>query len=523
MIEILKSDLSDDKDFKKRKAFIKRIYDLKNEPMYNSKFKQNITWENQELYLFFIYKNFLKSLVEKADFYKEKFSKMALNNKMIMEKQIEIYNSPTEELINEFYILKLCEGEFIKVYINNLQDFLKEVEANYNLRFGKDINWIEKEENRFIFEDYFQFLGSYNFNGFINTSIKNFWKETFSSISHDEKSQLIEYINNFNKKIKHNLIFELNRNELLIKKNNKVTNRIKDIDIYVFSNLINDINEKPSPICLDYYLNKNLKLNNYNTHLFMMKNKKIWKQITIDILSSKALSETQECLFENSFIDILSDKEFLSNIFDNIKYFIYKTNFTASTNLLTQRIYEYGLYMLHENENIALLMYYAFNNISNIHEICGHININMQNRNCQNNESFESPNIDKFNSRLYSEYAQYRKKESGETIEIELFGRKIVSLTIREALFSLDPLNYTKGKKYFKENFKKCNELNFSDIINESSKEKYFKKLGIDIDKLPENIYTFFPPGNKSKINEETEFKRESPDHPIEFYYNLTK
>jgi len=168
------------------------------------------------------------------------------------------------------------------------------------------------------------------------------------------------------------------------------------------------------------------------------------------------------------------------------------------------------------------LIYYAFNNISNIHEIGGHTNINMQNRFSQGNKSFESPRIDN-NSNLYSVYAQTRKKESGETIEIELFGRKIDSLTIREALFSLDPINYTKGKKYFKENFTKCNSLEFKDIVNQSSKEKYFKNLGIDIDQIPDNIYKSFPLENKSRINIETVFKRDRLDHPIEFYYKLSK
>ena len=166
------------------------------------------------------------------------------------------------------------------------------------------------------------------------------------------------------------------------------------------------------------------------------------------------------------------------------------------------------------------MIYYAFNNISNIHEIGGHININMQKR-C--NTIFESPKIDKFNSNSCSFYAQKRRKESEETIDIQLFGRKIDSLTIKEALFSLDPINYTKGKEYFKENFIKCNSLDFKEIVNHSSKEKYFNNLGIDIEQIPEDIYSSFPLENKSRINIETEFKRDRLDHPIEFYYNLSK
>lgn len=520
LIEILKSDLNDDVDLKKRKAFINQLYNLGKERMYNSNFQQDITWENKELYLFFIYRNFLNSLLEKADLYKLTFSSMALDSDVVIQKKLELYNTQTKELYEEYCILILCEGEFIKVYIKYLQKFLKKVEKHYNNRFGKDKIWIENEESRSIFEDYFQFLGTYNFNGTNQAFIKYFWKETFCSISYDKKKKLIDNLSNYDKEM--DIKFELKENKLLIKEDDKVVSEIKDIDIYVFSNLIKDISENYNSIHLDYYLNKNLKPNYYNTHLFIMKNRDLWKELAIDILNSKALNEAQECLFNCSFIDILNDRTFLSYIFDKIKYFAYKTNFAANTNLITQRIYEFGLYPKNDNKNISLLIYYAFNNISNIHEIGGHININMQNRCCQDNKSFESPRIDD-NSNLYSVYAQTRKKESGETLEIELFGRKIDSLTIREALFSLDPINYTKGKKYFKENFKKCNTLKFEDIVNQSSKEKYFKNLGIDIDRIPDNIYKSFPLENKSRINRETVFKRDRLDHPLEFYYNLSK
>ena len=54
LIEILKSELNNDDDLIKRKAFIKQLYDLEKEPMYNSIFQQEITWENKKLYLFFL-------------------------------------------------------------------------------------------------------------------------------------------------------------------------------------------------------------------------------------------------------------------------------------------------------------------------------------------------------------------------------------------------------------------------------------------------------------------------------------
>ena len=63
--------------------------------------------------------------------------------------------------------------------------------------------------------------------------------------------------------------------------------------------------------------------------------------------------------------------------------------------------------------------------------------------------------------------------------------------------------------------------MKFKDIVHESTKETYFKQLGIDIDKLPENINTSFTNKDiKNKITEETTFKKELLDHPIEFYFD---
>ena len=53
--------------------------------------------------------------------------------------------------------------------------------------------------------------------------------------------------------MKNSINFELKENELLIKENYNVFSKIKDIDIYVFSNLIKDISDNPNSIQLNYY------------------------------------------------------------------------------------------------------------------------------------------------------------------------------------------------------------------------------------------------------------------------------
>ena len=393
LIEILKSDLTNDKYYIKRKAFIDKIYELKEkcQTFYSSniKFTRAITWENKEFYLFNIYMNFLETLVNKIEYHKICFSTLALESQVYVEKKKDFVEKKDDETFKELQLLKIYEGEFMKIYIRNFQTFLKKVDTNYKIRFLNDTNYLNKDEDRNLFEDYFQFLVSYNFKGNNTQAIINFWNEVFIPLTNEEKLQIIEKINydnnNSNNYIKNidKLTFELIENKLLVKQNGELLIIIEKINYYVFENLVNDLNINNNSIDFDYYKYKNLKPNYYITELFILRNKNSWKELSINILSSKALKEAQENLFDSSYIDILSDKLFLSEIFDNIKFFIYETNFIASSNKNSLKIYEYGLYKIYpniENKDLSLLIFYSFNNISNIHEIGGHISIMIQNQ-----------------------------------------------------------------------------------------------------------------------------------------------
>jgi hypothetical protein len=282
-----------------------------------------------------------------------------------------------------------------------------------------------------------------------------------------------------------------------------------------------DLNNNFSLPDYDYFIYKNLKPNFYGTDLFIMKKKTIWKQLSINILSSKAVQEAAESLFESSYITFLNDQQFLSDILDNINFFNYKTDFASCSNKNSLKIYEYGLYFHLNNKCLSLLLFYAFNNISNVHEISGHINIFIQNLYNTDNNSFESPKIEGNMINLYSQYAKKRGKESGETIEILLFGKMIQELTIKEALFILEPLNYKKGKEDFKKRFKKCNNYEIKDIVSKDTVEIFLKPLGINIHSLPHNQTSYPNEDNLIKIREDTTFKRGLNNHPPEFYYNF--
>ena len=92
---------------------------------------------------------------------------------------------------------------------------------------------------------------------------------------------------------------------------------------------------------------------------------------------------------------------------------------------------------------------------------------------------FNSPHIDNYN--LYSSYAKERGKESGESIEILLFGRKVEELTLKEALFVLKQNKYIHGKNYFLKKFNICNNMKIEDIISKQTIQAFLILLGIEL------------------------------------------
>ena len=97
----------------------------------------------------------------------------------------------------------------------------------------------------------------------------------------------------------------------------------------------------------------------------------------------------------------------------------------------------------------------AFNLITNKHEILGNLNISYQiySSNNKNKKIYKSPEISKEFSSCYAK--ERGEKESGENIEVKLFGRVITYLTLKEALFILDLTNYlTNDYNSFRKNLK---------------------------------------------------------------------
>ena len=175
--------------------------------------------------------------------------------------------------------------------------------------------------------------------------------------------------------VKHIIKYELleDGKKLKLSEDNKYD--IIETDKYDLENLIYYSKYESNIESIKWKINKYLKPIYYKEELFVYKTKENWKKLLIDIFQSKAYIEVRNSLFNKSQIDFFMVDDIISEIIDNIKFFIYNIKFFYNTNKLTNTIYEYGNYNIEiKNKSIALLIFYGFHIIINIHEIGGNLN-----------------------------------------------------------------------------------------------------------------------------------------------------
>ena len=86
--------------------------------------------------------NFLESIIDKIEFYKNNISNMVRKSGAFQKKQIEYNNLKDEKIFKELQNLIIYEGEFIKKYIRYLQSFLIKTDTNYKIRFPNNTNFL---------------------------------------------------------------------------------------------------------------------------------------------------------------------------------------------------------------------------------------------------------------------------------------------------------------------------------------------------------------------------------------------
>ena len=473
LLDLLMCDLFNDDIYYKRTQFVIKFTEI-NYIANLSKIllKAKITWEKTEIYTYNLYCELVSSLNSKINYWKKRKSEK-LENLPLYKSYVNLLKTETdkekiESLNSKMENLKLIEGNFFNKYIINLQYFLNGIIQNLNAKFK--YTDLDLNENKVLFEDFLQLLSNYEFE-IKDTRLINLWNDTLTPMTNDDKERYIKATNNYNAEFHQKRSFELVGNTLKKKVEGEKDFIIEEINDYNFLGLLEDLNKDINEENYDYYLNKNLKIDKYQSKLFIMKNKQFWIQLNISILGSKSFEESMKIVYGKNckHLNYLKDQVYLSKeIFENIRFFIYKTKIGGNLNKNSLRIYEYGLFSNNNNKSLSLLLFYSFNTITNIQEICGHYYINYYNLVKEENENImNSPNIEgNEDYYLYSDTAKQRKCELGESIEIAIFGRRIRELTIKEALFILEPQNYINGRKKLIEKFNTCNFKNVNDIIS---------------------------------------------------------
>ena len=207
------------------------------------------------------------------------------------------------------------------------------------------------------------------------------------------------------------MLLTFENNALKIESQKLKTIEIKNYEHYEIKNLLIDIyrdmtfNEYQS---IDY-----VKIPKISEHLYIKNIEEKWILFNNIIFNSTTIKSLYQNLFEKQNILLLDETE-LSIILKNIIFYTFKTDFVGITSRTAMKIYEYNNYyksieFLNDdniNEVIFKLITLAFTQISNFHEILGHLNIGYQIYSCEDEEKkkkYESPEI---NKELSSDYAK---------------------------------------------------------------------------------------------------------------------
>ena len=457
-----------------------------------------ITWENDELFIFYLLKEFLGQIQKKIVYYSDesifddiKSQKLNECNDNINKFKIELKNDISDKFKEEIDNLIeaeekkkssiiLCEGNFFKLYLNNFNAFLSGIKDTYLNNFSK--KKFENKEDRNTFEYFMLFITHYDFEKLYDY-INYVWEYSFKNIEIEKKIEIFEDYKQ--KKLPKSFEMKNKNLEIITKLNKQIV--IENIDDYHLESLFDHIklygtfNEND---CIKY-----VKIQKIKDHLYIKKIMKEWINFNISIFNSKTIKSLYGSFFEEQDSYLLNEDE-LSTILENIVFFAFPTDFKGITKRTIMKIYEYGPLINLENEDISKLIYLAFLLDINEHEILGHYNIEYQIFSHQGkNKKYQSPIIDK---KLSSDYAKSNTNtKSGEDIEIKLYGRVIDSFTLKEALFVLNISNYQQDYNSFKEQFKKCNEKKI--IFDETFEYILQKMFNINTKNIPKsenNKYT---------------------------------
>ena len=243
-----------------------------------------------------------------------------------------------------------------------------------------------------------------------------------------------------------------------------------------------------------YELDKYLKFDKYDSNLFIKSHWIVLSDYIAEIICSDTIQNIYKEIYHINIV--ISDKNQVKKILDNLRFFNYETGFIAETKKIFLSIYiESNLQNGYPNNiDLIKLIYLTVFLITCIHEIIGHLFLRISNYSIEG-KKMESPKP--FNP---SEYAAIRGKESGEKIEEMLFGNYKFEMTIKEMLFTLNKENYKISNLSFKERF---SQINNQKLVLSDDLKKLLELYKIDVSKIDFNLpikYSVNKTKNKEKI-----------------------
>lgn len=480
--------------------------------MKNNKYDQHFPifyYSNKELYFNSLYYLFLKEIQKNYKKAKKLIKDDNLNdyknkyqNKL---KDLQINNSNKNDIeiikkiINYIY---LCLTSHFHNYIINLSIFIINIYNSFIYKFkSNDIFMNEKYElnqkkDINLFTDFIFFLIRFDFEKDKKiTQYERIWNDTFLGAYAKEgdllKSKMIS--------------MDIKEDTLLVKIHScfEKTIKIENINIYSIDKLNCTLMNFQNDLDI-FDLNDCLKIDKYDTELFIKKKWDQFSEYICDILCSPVIKSVFSKTF-NFEPDILNNKGYLRKILNEIRFFSFDSNFTAETKKIFLLVYIQSYISNNSTKdiNIKKLIYLAIFLISCFHEIVGHLSLRIHNYLFKENQ-VNSPKPD-----FPSNYGLDRKKESGEFIEGKLFGNYKYQMSIKQILFILDINNYQyENSDSFMEKFVnlKNEEINISQKLNEIL--NIYEITIDDIEIGSKTLYTV----NKSKCNDPIIFP---PHHSI--------
>jgi hypothetical protein len=245
-----------------------------------------ITWENDELFIYYLFKEFLGQIQNKIIHYSEETQFINITNKEFLECKSKIekleneimkvksenekdkIKPELEKLKNEKISLGICEGDFFKKYLNNFSNYLLTIKDTYL----KDLTQkkFDKKEDQDMFEYFMLYITNYDFEEMVEY-MYDVWKYSFHNLKPDEKNQIFESYKNLKK---FSEIKIENDNVLKIVTSKKSIIKIENYEDYELQSLLNSLikygifeENKFIDIVKITKLNKHLYIKKYNLYI----------------------------------------------------------------------------------------------------------------------------------------------------------------------------------------------------------------------------------------------------------------